>query len=116
MEKLKAMLAELARNKSMFARQAQEFEKLQAEVFELQQRAEFDSHARMKLKKLIDYMNCEGNDSQRQFVEKMAISEISLKKVGEQLRALSAPQRDTSVKEVPAVKKNVLKKISQNFA
>lgn len=117
MEKLKAMLVELARNKSMFARQTQEFEKLQAEVSELQQRAECDPQARKKLNKLNDYMSREGNDSQRRFVEKMATSETSLKKVGEQLHALSALEQGSSVKkEVPAVKNTALKKISPNFA
>lgn len=116
MEKLKAMLVELAKNKSMFTRQTQEFEELQAEVSELQRRAEFDPNARTKLSKLKDYMSLEGNDSQRRFVEKMAKSEANLKKVGEQLHALSALQQDASVKEVPAVKNDALKKFSRNFA
>lgn len=116
MEKLKAMLAELARNKSMFALQAREFEKLQGEVSQLQQCAEFDQQARMKLNKLNDYMCREGNDSQRRFFEKMATSEKSLKKVKDQLHALSEFQKDASLKEVPTVKNIALKNFSRNFA
>lgn len=116
LEKLKAMLVELSRNRSIFARQTQEFEKLQLEVSELQQRADFDSAARKKLGKLTDYMSREGHDSQRRLVEKIEKSQISLKKVGEQLHSLSALQQGLSDKEVPAVKNNALKKISRNFA
>ncbi|AZD09529.1 hypothetical protein C4K26_4135 [Pseudomonas chlororaphis] len=115
-EKLKAMLVELGRNKSVFSRQTQELENLQLEVSELQRRADVDPEARKKLNKLNDYMKREGNDSQRRLVEKMAKSEASLKKVGEQLHALSTLQQDSSEKEVPAAKNNLLKKISRNFA
>ncbi|MBP5078596.1 hypothetical protein HUS84_32530 [Pseudomonas chlororaphis] len=116
MEKLKAMVVELGKNKSTFTRQILEFEKLQSEIAELQQRANFDPAARSKLDKLNDYMNREGNDSQRRFAEKMARSETSLKKVGEQLNSLSVLQQGSPGNEVPAVNNTALKKLSRNFA
>ncbi|MGF6401558.1 chemotaxis methyl-accepting protein methylase [Pseudomonas frederiksbergensis] len=115
LEKLKSMLAELEKSKALFFRQAQEFEALQSQLVKLQQRADFDPAARKKLSNLNDYMSREGNDSQRQVVEKMAKSESSLKKVGEQLLALTVVHQGSPENEVSAPKSNALKKSSRNF-
>ncbi|MBV4465816.1 hypothetical protein KVG95_21040 [Pseudomonas sp. SWRI79] len=115
LETLKSMLVELDKSKSTFARQAKEFELLQVEVSALENSADFDPAARKKLQKLNEFMARDGNQSQRQIVEKFAISEMSLKKLGEQLRSLSLAHNEAAGNGVPTPKNNALKKFNRAF-
>ncbi|MBK5415406.1 hypothetical protein [Pseudomonas sp. TH31] len=115
LEKLKAMLVELGKSQALWARKIQEFETLQSQISKLQRSAGSDPVARRKLSKLNDYMNREGNDVQRQVVERMTTADKNLKKVAEQLRELAIAQAggggEVSVPLNKAVKNN-----SRNFA
>lgn len=115
LDKLKCMLVELNKNRSIFAHQAKEFELLQFEIYVLERSADFDPVARKKLQKLNDYMARNGNQSQRQIVEKFALSKISLKKVGEQLRLLSLASNEIAGNGVPTPQNNAVKKFNRAF-
>lgn len=115
LEKLKSMLVELNKSKAVFTHQAKEFELLQSEISVLEQSADFDSVAKKKLQKLNDFMARDGNQAQRQIVEKFAISEMSLKKVGEQLRSLSLAHNEVAGNGVPTPKNNAVKKFNRAF-
>jgi hypothetical protein len=115
LEQLKNMLVELSKSKAIFVRQMEEFEHLQSEISELEQRMNVDPAARKKFQRLNEYMSREGNQSQRQIVEKFAESEVSLNKLGEQLRSLSLAYNEVPGNGVTTPKNNAVKKISRTF-
>ncbi|HVI41722.1 MAG TPA: hypothetical protein VM577_13805 [Anaerovoracaceae bacterium] len=116
LDRLKGMLVELGKNKSALARQARDFELLQSEVSLLEIRSREDPVAKKKLNKLNDYMALEGNELQGQIFEKIVKSEVSLRRVGEQLASLFMLQHEPEKNGVFAPGYNAVKKNNRNFA
>lgn len=116
LDTLKIMLVDLNKTKSVFSRQAAEFDNLQVEIGVLNQRATADPAARKKLYKLNEYMDREGSEAQHKIAERIERSKINLQKLEAQLRLMLPETNQLLKSNDSASEKKTLKRLSRSFA
>ena len=92
-EQLKNAIADLQRRRSTLQREMAMFDALQCEIVHLRQRSHADGDARRKLERLDALMKNGGQELVDRLVRQAGQAERCMKKIGEELKPLAAPDK-----------------------